>query len=514
MRPSNSVSAGERWFTDVFIDLGSMRRAFLLVSAACVLAVGCSSTQTSDEITLGFTLEPTSLDISGTAGQSIPQVLLDNVYEGLLRVTEDGSISPSLAESFTVSDDGLTYEFVLRDASFHDGTALTAEDVVWSLTRLLDDNSTSVLPTQLAQFSRVTDVSATGNVVTLTLSERDNDLLYNLTQRGGVIFKKNTSDFTNSAIGTGPFIFSKWDKGNSITLERFDDYWGRQADTKTVVFRYFSDASALSNAMLAGDIDVMTTVQSPESLSAFESRDDLKVLSGSTNCEVTLGMNNSRAPFNDATVRKAVRQAIDKKALIKTAWAGYGTEIGSFVPPTDSWFEDLTGVAPYDPGAARDALLAAGVQPGTAITLDIPPINYATNSSEFIAASLNDVGFSVSIRPVTWEEWLDRIFTKADYDLTIVCHIERNDMAIYANPDYYFRFDNAEYQGLIAAASSAATASIRTDALRSAARILSEQSASDWLWLMPNLQVAKRDVTGVVKTSVGDSYYVARLERV
>lgn len=105
----------------------------------------------ADEITLGFTLEPTSLDVSGTAGQSIPQVLLDNVYEGLVRVTDDGSITEALAEEYAVSDDGLTYTFTLREARFHDGTALGADDVVWSLTRMLDDKSTTVLPTQLAQ---------------------------------------------------------------------------------------------------------------------------------------------------------------------------------------------------------------------------------------------------------------------------------------------------------------------------------------------------------------------------
>ena len=492
------------------------RRAVALVSAIfTTLALSaCAAANQAEVVTLGFTLEPTSLDISGTAGQAIPQVLLENVYEGLVRVNDDGSIEPSLAKSFTVSDDGLTYSFSLRDAQFHDGASLTADDVVWSLNRLLDDDSTVVLPTQVAQFARVTEVASEGDVVTVTLSERDNDLLYNLTQRGGVIFRKDSTDFANTAIGTGPFTLAKWDKGNSITLERFEQYWGRRADTRTVVFRYFADATALSNAMLAGDIDVMTTVQSPESLEVFEARDDLKVLSGSTNCEVTLGMNNSRPPFNDVRVRTAVRQAIDKQALIDTAWAGYGTEIGSFVPPTDPWFEDLTDVAPYDVSAAREALVSAGVDAGTAISLDVPPINYATNSSEFIAAALGEVGFDVTITPVTWEEWLDRVFTKADYDLTIVCHIERNDMAIYANPDYYFRFDNAEYQDLVSAAGAAATPKERTDSLRKAARILSEQSASDWLWLMPSLQVAKRDVAGLMKNSVGDSYYVARIERV
>ena len=495
-----------------------MKKRLSLLIAACLVAAGCGGSDSGgavdDSITLGFTLEPTSLDISGTAGQAIPQVLLDNVYEGLVRIEEDGSIAPALASAYEISSDGLTYTFEIRTARFHDGTALTADDVVWSLSRLLDDDSTSILPTQLAQFSRVTDVTANGNVVTLKLSERDNDLLFNLTQRGGVILKKDASELANTAIGTGPYAFSRWDKGSSITLERFDDYWGRRADTRTVIFRYFSDPSALSNAMLAGDIDVMTTVQSPEILTVFQDRNDLKVLSGSTNCEVTLGMNNSRAPFNDKNVRKAVRQAINKSALIDAAWGGYGTEIGSFVPPTDPWFEDLTDIAPFDPNAARAALAQAGVESGTSITLDVPPINYATNSSEFIADALGAVGFSVSIRPVTWEEWLDRVFTKADYDLTIVCHIERNDLAIYANPDYYFRFDNAEYQDLITEAGSASTTERRNEALRAAARLLSEESASDWLWLMPNLQVAKRNVTGVVKGSVGDSYYVARIERV
>lgn len=498
----------------------SVKRSALALALACVLgatgllAAGCAPAATASQVTLGFTFEPTNLDISGTAGQAIPQVLLDNVYEGLVRIVDDGAIEPALAERFEVSADGLTYTFVLRDAEFHDGQPLTADDVVWSLTRLLDDTTTAVLPVQLAQFAKVSTVTADANVVTITLSERDNDLLYNLTQRGGVIFKKDTTDFASAANGTGPYVFASWDKGSSITLERFEKYWGRRGDSQTVVFRYFADTAALSNAMLAGDIDVMTTVQSPETLEVFQSRDDLTVLSGTTNCEVTLSMNNSRAPFNDIKVRTAVRQALDKKALIDVAWAGYGTEIGSFVPPTDPWFEDLTDVAPYDESAAREALVAAGVVAGTPITLDVPPINYATNSSEFIADALGKVGFDVTITPVTWDEWLDRVFTKADYDLTIVCHIERNDMAIYANPDYYFRFDNAEYRDLIAAAGAAAEPQERTAALRAAARLLSEQSPSDWLWLMPSLQVAKRGVTGLAKNSVGDSYNIARIERV
>ena len=247
----------------------SVKRSALALALACVLgstgllAAGCAPAATASQVTLGFTFEPTNLDISGTAGQAIPQVLLDNVYEGLVRIVDNGAIEPALADRFTISADGLTYVFVLRDAEFHDGQSLTPDDVVWSLTRLLDDESTAILPVQLAQFAKVSTVTADANVVTITLSERDNDLLYNLTQRGGVIFKKDTTNFASAANGTGPYVFASWDKGSSITLERFEKYWGRRGDSQTVIFSYFADTAALSNAMLAGDIDVMTTVQSP-----------------------------------------------------------------------------------------------------------------------------------------------------------------------------------------------------------------------------------------------------------
>lgn len=503
---------------------GMRSKASVLLVAGILLAAcgGSDTTAPSDTSTVdapgsndgtvvvGFVLEPVNLDISGTAGAPIPQVLLGNVYEGLVRIDEDGAVVPLLARDFSVSEDGLVYTFLLGEASFHDGSAMTADDVVWSLRRVSDQSATDVLPAVLQQFARVADVSAVGDEVVVTLSERDNDLLFNLTQRGGVILREGSTGLADSANGTGPFRLASWDRGNAITLERFDEYWGEPAASATVIFRYVQDATALSNAMLAGEIDVLSTVQAPELLSAFENRDDLKIDEGYTSCEVTLGMNNSRAPLDDVRVRRAIRHAIDKRALIDTAWAGYGLEIGSFVPPTDPWYEDLSGLVTFDPEESRRLLAEAGVA-GTELTLDVPPVAYALNSQEFIAASLADVGIDVTIRPIEWAEWIDRVFTKADYDLTIVCHVEQYDMAIYANPDYYFRYDSQPYRDLIATAAGAPSQAERTDALRAAARLLADDSASDWLWLLPNLQVSKKSVSGVPLNAVGDAYSVARL---
>jgi len=467
----------------------------------------------NDTLTVGFALEPVSLDITGAAGAAIPQVLLGNVYEGLVAVADDGSIVPALAESWTVSDDGLVYTFTLRDATFHDGSMMTTSDVIWSLQRVSAE-SAEVLPAITQQFIGIQKAFVVGdNGIEITLGARDNDFLYNLSQRGGVILRQDSTDLAGTANGTGPYRLAEWNRGSSIVLERWDGYHGEPASSKTVVFRYIEDATALSNAALAGEIDVMSTVQAPELLSAFEGRDDLQVLTGTTSCEVTMAMNNSRPPFDDARVRRAVRQAIDKKALIDVAWAGYGLEIGSFVPPTDPWYEDLSGSAPFDPDASRALLAEAGVPGGTEVVLDVPPIAYATNSQDFIAASLAEVGLQVTINPIEWAEWLDRVFTQADYDMTVVCHVERNDMAIYANPDYYFRYDSADYRDLVSRAASAPDDASRTDLLRQAARLLADDSASDWLWLLPNLQVAATGITGVPLNAVGDGYPVSRISR-
>lgn len=483
--------------------LGTLASALPLATVA--------NAESADQVVIGAVLEPASLDITGTGGASIPQLLLGNVYEGLLRIAEDGSIKPLLASSYSVSGDGKTYTFALKNAKFHDGSRVTANDVVWSFRRLIDPNS-PVLPILKGQFNRVESITARGSdSVVFKLKTRDNDFEFNLTQQGGVVFKARSTSFADTANGTGPFKFKSWNRGSSVTLVRNDQYHGNKAKSKTIVFRYILDPVALSNAMLSGQIDIMTTVQSPELLDVFRKRKNLKVYSGSTTFEVTMGMNNSKAPLNNVKVRQAIRQAIDKKALVKTAWAGYGLRIGSFVPPTDPWYENLSNRYPFDPKKSRQLLAEAGYPNGFNLTLDVPPIPYATGSQEFIAASLAKVGINVTIKPVSWGEWIGRVFIAADYDMTIVAHVEPNDMAIYADPNYYFRFDNAQYQELITDAREAETKAERNALMRRAARILADRHASDWLWLLPNIQVAKTTVTGFPVRAVGGGYEAANI---
>ena len=294
-------------------------------------------------ITLGVDLEPTSLDLTSTAGAPIPQVLLDNVYESLVRITDKGVIIPNLAKSYTTSADGKTYTFKLAAAKFHDGSAFTSADVVWSYQRITAADSTNPFKTQFANVDSVTAPNA--STVVIAMKNRDNSFLFNLTGQIGVVLKKGATNLASTAIGTGPYKFSKWNRGSSITLVRNDAYRGVKGKAKTVVFKYIPDPNALNNAFLSGQVDVLTTVQAPEILKFFAANDKFKVITGTTNAEVTMSMNNENTYLSNPKVRLAIREAIDHKALIKTAWSGYGSLIGSFVPPTDPWYEDLTGLS-------------------------------------------------------------------------------------------------------------------------------------------------------------------------
>jgi peptide/nickel transport system substrate-binding protein len=327
----------------------------------------------------------------------------------------------------------------------------------------------------------------------VTLTQPDNDLLFNLSRRAGVVLNEDATGLQNTANGTGPFTLEDWSQGSSITLARFDGYWGDPAGAAEVTFQYYTDPNAAVNALSAGDADLLTGV-STDLIGQFEDDDDFVVTEGTTNGEFTLGFNNSRAPFDDVEVRRAVRQAIDKEGVLEL-YNGYGTLIGGPVPPTDPWYEDLTGELPYDPDAARTALEAAGVAAGTQLTFVVPNI-YPTTVSEYVASQLAEVGLEVEIVPVEFSVWLEQVFTNVDYDMTAVLHVEPRDIDNYANPEYYWRYDNPEVQQLVADAKTAPSADEANELLQEAARQIAEDSPVDWLLLYSDLVVARAGVSG------------------
>ena len=175
-------------------------------------------------VVIRLVLEPGNLDIRQTAGAALDQILIDNVYQGLVARTADQEIVPSLASDYEVSEDGLTYTFELREGvTFHDGQELTPDDVVWSLETRRDTPEWR----DSSRLTNVESITADGQTITLTLSEPDSTLLWNLTGRAGIVLKEGDEvDYQTEANGTGPFVLDDWLQGDSITFVRNETYWG------------------------------------------------------------------------------------------------------------------------------------------------------------------------------------------------------------------------------------------------------------------------------------------------
>jgi peptide/nickel transport system substrate-binding protein len=477
----------------------------LLVSSALLLAA-CSGGTTEAPTATGepdpdasavirLVLEPGNLDIRQTAGAALDQILVDNIYEGLIRRTPEQEIEPALASDWTVSEDGLTYTFELREGvTFHDGQALTPQDVVWSLTSRRDTPAFS----DSQRLATVTSIAAEGQTITLTLSAPDSTLLWNLTGRAGLIFKEgDTVDYKTAENGTGPFVLDDWRQGDSITFVRNDEYWGEKAKVGEVVFAYIPDNQAALNAALAGEVDVVTGFDANLE-EQIEADGAYELVLGASTDKGTLAFNQTSGPLSDKRVRQAIRQAIDHEGFIEAAASGetlYGP-----IPELDPGYEDLAEVAPYDPEAARALLADAGVEELT-LTLTIPNF-YSTTIAQILVSDLNEVGITLEVDSVDFPTWLTDVYTNRDFDLSYVLHTEARDFENWADPTYYFTYDNPDVQRLYTESVAATDPDEAAELLAEAARIVSEDAAADWLFNAASVVAVGTNITGMPSINV------------
>lgn len=474
--------------------MGQFRSLFLCSAAAALLA-GMAAAKT--DITVAMQLEPPHLDPTSAAAGAIDSVLYSNVFEGLTRFMGDGSVVPGLAESWEISDDGLTYTFSLRSGvTFHDGTTMDAEDVKFTLDRILAEDSANAQKALYAAISAVEVVDAA--TVRLTLSEPNGNMLFNLAWGDAVIVApESIENIKQQPIGTGPFKFDSWTQGDSIRISQYDDYWGDQPALTEATFKFISDPTAAFAAMMAEDVDVFTGFPAPENLPQFEADPRFQVLIGSTEGETILSTNNKQPPFDDVRVRQALAHAIDRQAIIDGAMFGYGTPIGTHFAPHNPAYVDFTATSAFDPDKARALLAEAGMADGFETTLHLPPPSYARRGGEIIASQLAEVGIKAEIINVEWAQWLETVFRGKNFGLSIVSHTEPMDIGIYANPDYYFQYDNPALQELMGTLNATTDPDTRTNLLAKAQEIIAGDAVNGYLFQLAQLSVAKAGVQGL-----------------
>lgn len=397
--------------------------ALALAALTAFSVTAPASAQTPPNVlVVGQIAEPAALDPHTVTAVNDFRILM-NIYDGLVRYTSGTlEVEPALAESWTISDDGLTYTFALREGvKFHDGTDFNAEAVKFNFDRMLREDhpfyETGPFPLSFF-FSSIAEVTAIdATTVEFILSEPFAPFLSNLAYPTGLIVSPAAveefgEDFARNPSGTGPFKFTEWQSNARVVVERNANYWDGAPSLEAVIYRPITDSNTRVAEMLSGGVDLMVEVP-PDNVGTFSSDPAFALYEQAGPHLWFLILNAKEGPFANQQVRQAVNYAVNKEALVENVLQGTATVAAGPTPPAFNWaYDDSLTPYPYDPDKARAMITEAGFE-GAEVTfyvteggsgmLDPVPMGTA------IQADLNAVGLDVKIETYEWNTFLGRV---------------------------------------------------------------------------------------------------------
>ena len=453
-----------------------------------------------DSVVIGMTLEPSpGLDPTGGAASSIAEITHYNIYETLTKINSDGTVSPLLAEHWSISPDLKTYTFTLRrGVKFQNGEPFNAKAVKFSFERAAAEKSTNKDKRTFATMQTVAAIE--DHVLVVVNNEIDPDFLFLMGQATAIIVEPKSAD-TNATkpVGTGPYKLDSWNKGSSVVLSKWDGYRNAaQVKMKKVTFRFISDPAAQVAALLAGDIDAFPRV-TPRSVAQFKSNPKFQLVVSGSRAKTILAINNKKKPLDDVRVRRAIAAAIDRKAVIEGAGDGYGAPIGSHYVPGGFGYVDTTGINPHNIEKAKALLSEAGIKTPLELSLILPPPPYARQGGEVIAAQLAKVGIVAKIQNVEWAQWLSGTYTNKNYDLTIISHVEPFDLGNFSRPGYYWNYENPKFNALFDQIKNTPRPADRAKLLGDAQRMLANDAVHGFLYQPQWVSLASKNLKGLWK---------------
>jgi len=480
-----------------------MLKHTLVIAAAIAAFTGLTAPAhaAKESLVIGMVLEPPHLDPTGGAAAAIDEVVYSNVFQGLTRVDRIGGVQPSLAESWTISVDGLVYTFKLRSGvKFHNGTAFDCSIVKFSYERATAEDSVNA---QKGLFKPIAKTECPDpQTAVVTLKRPASTFLFSMGWGDAVMVAPDTvAENKTNPVGTGPFKLNRWVKGDRVELARNDAYWGTPVALKSVTFKIIPDPSAAAAAMMAGDVDAFPNFPAAETLVGFEADPRFVVRVGTTEGETILALNNTRKPFDDVRVRRALAHAVNRQAIVDGAMSGLGTPIGSHFAPHNAAYIDLTATYPHDVTKAKALLAEAGYPDGFNAVITLPPPPYARRGGEIIAAQLAQVGVKAELVPMEWAQWLDNVFKQTNFDMTIVSHTEPMDIDIYARDKYYFNYQSADYKALYQKFLETTDPAARTGVLEQIQRKLAEDEPNVFLFQLAKTGVWNAKIKGLWESS-------------
>lgn len=443
--------------------------------------------------TLNFNSALSETDVARTA----------QIFEGLTTFDPSGKVVNRLAESLEPDVAGQVWTIRVREATFHDGRPLTADDVLYSLQYMADPKNKADAAAALSLVDVPRCKKVDDRTVQVVLS-RPNFLFPTLLgERSVAIMPMGTKNF-DKPIGTGPFKFDSFKPGDRSRFLRYDDYYGGAPKVEELEIVSIDDAAARLNALRSGTVDVIAEV-SPELIKGAESG-SVKLIQTSSGSFSTMYMRMSKAPFTDVRVRQAMRLLADREQMIDNALFSAGSLGNDLSSPFDPYYASDLPQRSYDPDQARSLLKAAGAE-GLTVELHTSDAGLAMlQSSTLYAAQAAEAGVTVKLKKWPTSEYWSRAWLKEPFACShwggrpLISHLQLSALpgASYNETDW----DSPDFNKLVDTAMASADEGVRREALVDAQSMLHEEGGYVIWGFAKNVDALNSRVQGITPSAI------------
>ncbi len=424
------------------------------------------------------------------------------LYDTLVDVDAKGRIRPALATSWVVSPQGDAWTFTLRSGvRFHDGHTLTAADVAHTFRRLTEGAEQFGWPDP---FAIIRSVRAIGDsTVVFTLTRPCASFAETLADpRAGIIPADSGNSLAEHSIGTGPFRFASWVRGDYVRLVRNEDYYQGPGVPvlAEVIFRILPNAEMRAKELERGAIDVALAI-APERVATL-TQSGFVIRQSPLGVVIMLAINHTRSPFDDPHVRQALCYAVDRAMLVREAEGGYGYPVVGPLPPSSPFYQDFAARYPPDLWQARALLAEAHANLRVSI-LAAQAYPAHVRAAQVVASQLGQVGIQATVQELDWETFSRRVFGDRDYDLALVGHTARlapeSILWRYASdsPDNYSGYGNADYDALVAKVGALNDALVRAQVYAAMQSQLLDDAVAVFLYTPAQVTAHRATVLGL-----------------
>ncbi|NME36646.1 MULTISPECIES: ABC transporter substrate-binding protein [Fusobacterium] len=431
-----------------------MKKKIFALLMMLIMLVGCGGksekeTTTTNKVVVRVSQDPDFLDPHQYVAAATGEILF-NIFEGLLKMDSNGNIYPAIAESYTVSEDALTYTFKIKKGIlFQNGVEVTPELVKASYDRfLLKDFPTNLSTTEFKK--NIDYVKVNGEEVIFKFKKVSGEGIAAFLD--GIVYEDGEKIY-----GTGPYYLDSYMPGEKVTLKRFKDYWANEkiGNVEEVDFRIIKDEQGAIIAFQVGEVDII-----PRLLVGYIDMigENGKIEKGEQNMVQLLALNNAVEPLDNLKVRQAIQYAVDKKEIIEGATLGEGSVSGGAISPSvkSIYNGETENLYKTDIEKAKALLKEAGYPNGLKIKLRAPA-NYQlhVDTAQIIKEQLIKAGIEVEIEEIEWGTWLSDVYKNRNYQMTVIGFEGKPspyatvDRYITKDPRNMVNFSNKDYDEVL-----------------------------------------------------------------